>query len=33
MRRQYLVHVHLILLRWQLIEQNYVVGADRVFGR
>ena len=33
MRRQYLVHVHLILLRWQLIEQNYVVSADRVFGR
>ena len=33
MRRQYLVHVHLILLRWQLIEQNYIVGADRVFGR
>ena len=33
MWRQYFVHVHLILLRWQLIEQNYVVSADRVFGR
>ena len=33
MRRQNLVYVCLVLFRWQLVEQNYVMRANCVLGR